>query len=927
MTARRIASSVACIVSIFLGQVTQTGISWGEFSGENDEAQATTLSNNAPQVVYERDVRPIFKANCFHCHGEEPELQGGLDLRLVRLMIEGGDSGSSVTAGASEESLLWQKIDSDEMPVGSHKLTAEQKATVRSWIDQGAALARPEPEDPNDARFTIEELEFWSFNPPTKPEVPEIDVPESLRAAKLGPIDLFLLEKLQQKGLSYSPEADKATLLRRLKLDLLGLPPTREEMEDFISDTSEDAFERRIDAYLESPHYGERWGRHWLDTAGFAESDGNTGVDLVREHAWRYRDYVIQSFNANKPYDQFLKEQLAGDEMVGETIDPNNPRHIELLTATGFLRMAPDVTQTNNTLVDRNQAVADSLKVVSSTFLGLTVGCAQCHDHRYDPISIDDYYQFRAIFDPAFPIHHWKQPNSRLVDLTKAEVNQQRDEIEKVAAEREKGIEQRRREAAQRILDLRIDEAPEEVRSALAEAIKLPADQQSDEQKQLLAAHPQVKSVDTIIGQFIEFDKVFQMKNYQQYVKEREELAAFRATKPLKHFAMAVQEDKSKLPESAVLFRGDPEQPTKKVKPAELFVLARQQSQVQDSAMDVLAASESEPSKQNHATERSTGAGALDLETNELAASTGRRLRYADWLTRPEHPTVARVAVNRIWQRHFGRGIVATPNDFGVAGQKPSHPELLDYLAIDFVEHGWDVKRLHKQILMSAAYRQSSKRTEQLHNADPDNELLGRFSLQRMDAETIRDAILFASGSLVNEVGGPSVPVTDNGEGMVTIGKRSQAEGLPAKMDDGGADKFRRSIYIQVRRSKPLSVLEAFDMPVMNPNCEVRRSTTVAPQALLFLNDATILQASEQMANTLLKNSTELEAQVQDLFMRLFGRLPSDDDLQDCLSFLKVQEENFASANADTTPEQATKRSLASLSQVLMASNRFLYIE
>lgn len=855
-------------------------------------------------ISFEADVRPIFKAMCFQCHGEEERHQAGLDVRLVRLMQQGGDSGPALVPGDAASSLLWKRIEADEMPEGTKKLSAMQKEKIRVWIQGGAATLRPEPENVEDARFTPEELSFWAFQSPRKPKVPVVSSSGNGSHAT-NPIDAFVRSRLLSAGLDLSPEADRATLIRRLKIDLHGLPPTPDEVDAFVADPSEHAYENLVDRLLESPQFGVRWARHWLDVAGYSETDGNPTKDTERQHAWRYRDYVIESLNRDKPYDQFLLEQLAGDECIEGTPDPESDRHVELMTATGFLRMAPDITATNNNLLDRNQAVADMIKVVGSSILGLSVGCAQCHDHRYDPITIEDYYRYRAIFDPAFPLAAWQQPDQRLIDLTPAADRAAADAIEAEAVRREKDLAERKREVGKKIFDMNLAAAPEHVRQSLVAAVAVPADKQTEEQKKLLLEYPMVRSVDAIVGQLIEFDKVNNNENYKRFDAESKEIAKFRQTKPPARLIMAVRDRADVTPESKVFFRGDPEQPKKNVEPGEVYVLARDR------------------------------AGAtIPATKNESSPSFGRRLSYARQLTDGTHPLVARVAVNRLWQHHFGMGLVPTPGDFGAFGQRPTHPELLDWLASDLVDGGWHLKRMHKQMVMSQTYRQQSQRTALIDEHDPDNRLYGRANLRRLDAETIRDAMLQLSGDLNLKLGGPSVPVAEDGEGRATIGRRILNEGLYAGIEDIGADKYRRSIYLQSKRGLPLSLLETFDMPAMNPNCDARRCSTVAPQALLFLNEQSIIQFADKTAERLWSETSESDARIQRLFLKLFAKPPTESEQVACREYLQGQREVFAAdPNPDWRKRMETEshapevRALASLCQVLMASNRFLYID
>ena len=854
-------------------------------------------------LTFERDVRPILKAACFHCHGEEEALKGGLDVRLVRLLTFGGESGSAIVAGDPEQSLLWQRIEADEMPEGPKKLSAGEKQMIRRWIEEGAKTLRPEPDRVEDARYTPEELGFWAFQFPQRQALPQ---PRgSLHPVPAHPVDAFIVDRLRTEGLELSPEADRATLLRRVKLDLHGLPPTVEELQQFLADQSPNAYEKLIDRLLADPQYGVRWARHWLDVAGYAETDGNPANDQERKHAWRYRDYVIDSLNCDKPFDRFLVEQLAGDELIEGEPDPENARHVELLTATGFLRMAPDITATDNSVIARNQAVADTVKVVSSAVLGLSVGCAQCHDHRYDPISIDDYYRFRAIFDPAFPLDQWKQPEQRLVDLTPASDRAVAAEIEAEAVRREADLNQRKREVAQQIFDLHFAAVPEVRRDEVLAAVQTAADQLSEDQKKLLLEFPMVRPIDAIVGQLIEFDKVNNNQNYQRFETERKAIEAFRQTKPPSRLIMCVRDQVDPIPESRVMFRGDPEQRTKPVEPSELFVVARTRA-----------------------------ADPLPHGLDPTRKSLGRRLAYARQLTDGSHPLVARVFVNRLWQHHFGAGLVATPNDFGAFGQRPSHPELLDWLAVELVDSGWQVKRMHKLLLLSATYRQQSTRSPAMDAIDPDNRWLARANLRRMDAETIRDALLHVSGDLKSTLSGPSVPISEDGEGRATIGRRLLNEGLYAGIEDVGSEKYRRSIFLQSKRTLPLNLIETFDAPVMNPNCDVRRSSTVAPQALLLLNDQAIIERAEVLAGRLWETIPDDRTRLDRLFQRLFAKLPSDQDRQHCQAYLEGQRQRFAEdpdpewqKQLATAPQRADVRAWASLCQALLASNRFLYID
>jgi mono/diheme cytochrome c family protein len=869
-----------------------------------DPPEERTAGPAESDLYFEKHVRPILKAHCFQCHGEEPEPEGGLDIRLVRLMSEGGYSGAALVAGEPHESLIWQRIADEEMPPGEKQLSEADKQTILSWIRQGVRTARPEPEDPDAVKVTQEELSHWSFQPITRPQPPYNVLAESADAGNqaASPIDAFVGESLQAAGLEFNPPADRRTLIRRLSIDLHGLPPTPAEVAEFLADDSPDAYRRLVGKLLDSPRYGVRWGRHWLDAVGYAESDGNIPQDQPRAHAWHYRDYVIEAFNDDKPYDQFIVEQLAGDELIAGQPDSNNPRHVELLAATGMLRMPPDVTQTNNSLLDRNQAVADMLSVFGTSVLGVTVGCAQCHDHRYDPIPIEDYYRLRAVFDPAFPLHQWKQPRQRLIDMTDDKTRERAAEIEAEAVAVEEDINRRRREHCQGIQDREIDKVPEERREAVRTAIGTQPSEQTDEQKKLLDRFPKVRTVDWIIGQLIEYDR----EAYDKFEKDREEVDAIRETKPLERMIMAVEESSERIPESRVFFRGSPESPTESVEPAELTALAAKRNPV-----EILVVAEAD------------------------RLTTGRRLAYARQLTDGSHPTLARVIVNRVWMHHFGQGLVLTPGDFGLDGEPPSHPALLDWLASDFMDHGWSVKRLHRQILLSRTYRQASGGGASLAaEIDPENRWLSRMNLRRLDAESIRDAVLLVSGQLNEQLGGPSVPVAEDGEGKAVIGKRLKKNGLFSGVEEVGGQANRRSLFITTRRDLPLNLLQTFDLPEMNPSCQRRDSSTVASQALFFLNDSFIVDATGKMADHLWRREEGLSERVSLGFEACFSQPPSEAELADSLDFLRRQTEIFAADPSEAWQERlqedheaAERRALASLCQVLMSSNRFLYVQ
>ena len=857
----------------------------------------------AATPTFEGAARPILKAHCFHCHGEQPKPKAELDLRLVRAMVAGGRSGPAIEPGRRDESLLWERVEADEMPPGDKKLSASEKAVLAAWIDAGAPTARPEPEalPPHGPVLTDEERGFWSFRPIRRPEVPRTTRPETVR----DPVDAFLLARLEKDGLAFAPEANKPTMIRRATFDLTGLPPTPEEVAGFLADTAPDAYDRLVDRLLAGPHYGERWARHWLDVVGYADSDGEPSKDTVRPYAYHYRDYLIRALNADHPWDELIREQIAGDEMVALPYRDLSPADRDRLVATGFLRMVPDATAEPGVDPDvaRDAVVADALKVVSSALLGLTVGCAQCHAHRYDPISHDDYYRFRAIFEPAFDVGRWRTPAQRLVSLWSAADRVKAAEVDArvkvVEAERRAKVE----DLVARVLDRELAELPEDLRPELREARDTPAKQRTDGQEALLKAHPRVLVNPSNVS-------LYDGKAFRAIAAEFDKQAAeARKGRPAEDFVHATTEVPGPAPPTRLHVRGDPKQPAHEVAPGELAVLAA-----------------------------ATGSPEIPPDDPALP-TTGRRLAYARHLTDGRHPLVARVLVNRVWMHHFGRGIVATPADFGALGERPTHPELLDWLADDFVAGGWRLKRLHRRIMTSTAYRQASRTGPATDAVAPDDHRLGRMPVRRLEAEAVRDAILAASGRLDQTMFGPPLPVALDEAGQVLVGKDTRdaagrQRGKPGSLD--GAE-FRRSVYIQVRRSLPLSFAEAFDAPTLTPNCERRASSTVATQALALMNNEFVVEQSLAFADRVTRLAgPDPSARVELAWRLALGREPTAEQKVDAVAFLAEQRADLASRPPPETPKgkpspaaapDPDRAALASLGQALFGSNAFLYVD
>lgn len=759
-----------------------------------------------PPRSFEKDIRPIFREFCFDCHGATESPEGSLDLRLVRFLQKGGDSGPAIDPGEPDSSYLLDRVKSGEMPPGEAHVPEEQIAVLEQWIAQGAKTLRPEPETIGPGiPITLEERNFWAFQPIERPEVPAFSGENRVRT----PIDA-LLKKTMPEGLSFSPDADRLTLIKRVYFDLIGLPPTPEELARWQNHTSSDWYEQMIDSLLDSPHYGERWARHWLDVAGYADSEGHTLRDEERPWAWKYRDYVIRSLNEDKPFDRFIVEQLAGDELAGPIEGDLTPEQIELLTATGFLRMAADGTGSgDNSAEARNKVIADNIKIVSSSLLGLSVACAQCHDHRYDPISQIDYYALRGVFEPAYDWKSWKVPSQRRVSLytaaDRAKAAEVEAEVKKIAGE--KAVKQA--EYMEQALNKELEKYEAPLKDQLREAYQTPDKERSDEQNALLKKYPSVNITPGVLYQYLP-EAAEDLKKYDQKIAE------VRKQKPPEEFLRVLTEPSGHAPVTKLFHRGDHQQPKQDVVPAALTIASPE------------------------------GEGPEIPVNDESLPTTGRRLAYARWLSSGEHPLVARVLVNRIWMHHFGQGLVATPGDFGKLGTEPTHPELLDWLASEFMKQEWSLKELHRLILTSTAWRQSSYRDPGKNAIDPENRYYWRKSVMRLEAEILRDRMLSASGSLDSQLFGPPIAIKEDETGQVIV--------------DG--EQKRRSLYIKMRRSQPVAMLQTFDAPVMDVNCERRPVSTVATQSLMLMNGQFTLDQAMNLAERAAAHPRPVDSEV-----------------------------------------------------------------
>ncbi|MEI6538540.1 MAG: DUF1553 domain-containing protein, partial [Planctomycetota bacterium] len=769
-------------------------------------------------------------------------------LTTRREILRGGKSGPAIRVAAAESSLFWEKLTSNEMPKGGPALSAEEKGVIRTWINEGAASTTESDDDANELNPEDgqQSSEHWAFRPPVRAAVPEVQHPDRVR----NPIDAFVVATLEANSLSLSPDAGREVLLRRASFDLIGLPPTPTEVREFRAAQDELAYERMIDRLLASPHYGERWARHWLDLAGYADSAGVLSEDRPLPTAFRYRDYVIRAFNNDKPYDRFLQEQLAGDELTDywtayETLDRLPEDVVEAVTATGYLRCAPDSSRPDFSTIKNADSqyfyptINDTLQIVASSTMGLTLQCARCHSHKFDPIPQVEYYRMQSIFMTAYRPKQWIPQMERMVLVATAAQKKAADErngkVDTELARLKKELSDLRIQAKQRLLDERLAAVPETIRGDVQQALNKPADQRSEVEKYLAekflaVLQPDDKTLDTLLPETF--------ADYRTAVDERNKAITAQEQQRISFDELRALYD---LPGPVVvplLRRGDALTPGPPVDPGVVSALA--------------------------------APTAFEWTQPAAAAKTsGRRLAFARWLTQPDHPLTARVMVNRIWLHHFGEGLVSTPEDFGTLGSAPSHPQLLDWLAREFVESGWSVKHIHRMIMTSTTYRQRSTAEEtQLTRArevDPDNRLLWRQRLRRIDAEPLRDAMLSVSGLLDPSMYGNSIPVARRPDGDVTIA-------------DGQNDR-RRSIYVQILRGNPLTMLHAYDQPVMETNCTRRNRSTVSTQALTLLNSDAAIQYAAALADRALREAPESPSEFA--FLDALSRQPNAAELSE----------------------------------------------
>ncbi|WP_437193445.1 DUF1553 domain-containing protein [Planctomicrobium sp. SH527] len=779
------------------------------FAFESPRSVSGAESPTELQVqFFEKSVRPLLVEHCYKCHSEESN-KGKLRLDTKGHILLGGESGPAIQSGKPDESLLMEAVryESYQMPPDK-KLDEAQIAILARWIEMGAPWPGDDgsiPKRSNRENFTDEDRAWWAFQKVQSPKIPTLS---RLQGWGRNDIDHFIAEQLEQQSLSPAPEADRSTLLSRLYFDLIGLPPTPEEIRKFELDTDPLAYEKAVDHLLSRPEYGERWARHWLDLVRYAESDGFR-ADNFRSQAWRYRDYVIQSLNEDKPYDRFVEEQIAGDELY-----PDDPA---ALTATGFLRHGmfeynvPDVRgQCDNILNEMTDVTAD-------VFLGLGFQCARCHDHKFDPILQKDYFRLRAFFEAVLPSD--EQPAATSADLA-SYTEKARIYEERTRTVQEK-LDEKLKPHLKRIFDSTTKRYPDDLQEVIKRDVaeRTPQEQQFMQFIMRLVKHEQARVDGSIKGE--EKDAILEL---------RRELAKFDSLKP------------SPLPLPLTVRDVGPTAP--------VTVIPKKNIEVQPGFLSLLDPSD-----------------AVIPVIPNLPETTGRRAVLAKWLTNRENPLTPRVIVNRVWQYHFSRGLAANSSDLGRLGDVPSHPELLDWLTLRFLDNGWKLKDLHRLIVTSATYRQSSLHPSLAENQlkDPTNRYYWRGEVRRLDAEQIRDSILAVTGRLDSTRGGPSVQ----------------------------GDQPRRSIYTRVMRNSHDPLLQAFDLPLFITSTSNRNTTTSPIQSLLLINSQTMLTHATNLANRTIasskKSGGDAKTQVEILWSTVLGRSPTAEELAEAVAFLEDQ--------------------------------------
>ena len=795
----------------------------------------------------------ILKENCQMCHGAAIQ-QSGLDLRTREAILQGGERGEGVSGATLTHGWIWKLINHSVKPFmpPDSKLPDEQIEILRQWILAGAPMPVSTIPDEEAERLaalrkleerpiTLQERAWWAFSPVVRPEQPG--------NKDLHPVDAFLEVQHSQHGLVPSATTDKRTLIRRIYLDLVGLPPAPEEVEAFIADTSPGAWEALIGKLLDSQHYGERWGRHWLDLVHYADSGGYER-DFDWPTMWLYRQYVVDSFNKDKPYNDFIREQIAGDEIA--------PESTESQIATGYLRMVLD----NNIKDERTRMdeLDDNIATTAQTFLAMTVQCARCHNHKFDPIPQKDYYRMQAVFFSTMEVDYPLVSEEEVAlheNLNKAITKEQKPLKGQLSA-----LGKPHRD---HLFQVELDAYPEYYRTAW----ETPEDQRTKAQRlnarQVDALYRQIDITD-ILERMSEQDRT-------KYKQIQDNITALEGTRPEPYpTARAISEDSHNALPSYFLYRGDPGSKGSLMEPGVLSVAFNGEYTSPAPLSDV--------------------------------SSSMRRKHFAEWIASPDNPLTARVMVNRIWQHHFGEGIVQTPSNFGATGMRPSLPKLLDWLAQEFIDSGWSVKHIHKLLLTSKAYQMASQDIPANLEKDGTNQYFWRQSRNRHEIEVIRDQLLTVAGTIDRTFGGPSVrPYIDP-----SLFQSSTSRTWPGNAI-GDPGSWRRSLYVFAKRSIRYPLFEAFDQPDMVTSCSRRTRSTVAPQSLLLMNNADVLLLAKYFAQrVVLEAGYDPRNQVKRAFEIALSRPPRESEARSANEFL-----------------ESTPTGLVDLCQTLFNLNEFLY--
>jgi hypothetical protein len=808
---------------------------------------AAAAAELAPERVafFEKEIRPVLIKECYQCHSAQSEkLKGGLLLDTALGTLTGGESGQpGVVPGRPEESSVYMAMtwkDEDMQMPPKKKLDDAVLAAFRQWIAEGAADPREAEvgaEPPRPGRRVIDVKEgrkHWAFQKPVAATLPEVKD----KAWPLADADHFVLAALEAKGLKPAPAAEKTALLRRITFDLTGLPPTPEELDAFMADDSPDAVKHLVGKLLASERYGERWARMWLDVARFGESSGKD-VNLLYPHAWRYRDYVIESFKKDKPYDQFIKEQLAGDLLKYK----DRLQQAEQIVATGFLAIGPKGHNERNRRQFQMDLVDEQIDVVSQSMLGLTLACARCHDHKFDPVSQRDYYAMAGIFlssETLYGTHTQLQNNnpSTLIELDDAAGLA--PAVGKISPAEYAQLEERASTARAR--------QEEVTREALANRQKMGADPAN-------------------------FFITIQAARQRASTAESD-LALFRPDGSPRPLVMGVM-DRPYPDNASILVRGE---------------LDQEGDPVPRGLVEVLCA-EGEPRN------ISQGSGRLDL---------------AFWIASKDHPLTARVLVNRVWAKLFGKGIVATPDNFGVMGTAPTHPELLDHLAVEFMADGWSIKRLIQRIMLTRTYQMSTQTLEANYAVDPDNDLLWRMAQRRVEAEAVRDSMLAVAGTL------NFYPMTGSLVALAGEGREGQAR-LSQQMN---APLYTRSVYLPIVRDLVPEALTLFDFPDASLVSGDRDSTNVPSQSLYLMNHPQVIAAADAFARRLSEYASNTQLLMEKAFLLAYARKPTAAEVAAAQSFFRT----FLSKSGIKNEQQARGAALSAFCQSLMASAEFRYL-